>query len=200
MKQFSRFLVIAVFLIAMCPLVVSAQMPSTTKNKFSTSEWSKYLKSLLYKHDAEDKKLIDSVIILVNDRETIGSGSFMMIALPPAPVIFVDHGLLDVCDTEDQCAFVVLHELGHIKYKYFRTKDPLIWLEHEMAVDDFAQQKIVNSGGDGCAGYVITNKTFGTPDINNPLSVYDIKRLGMMLVACKESMPHIPGKADPGPR
>ena len=124
-------------------------------------------------------------------------------------VVVVHYGLIKLVSNEDEFAFVLLHELGHLKLKPFPPAiinddgseeiDFALYFEHERAADKFAQQKLIAAGCDGCAGYTIARKTLlaGPIDLSNPFDVVFIKRVELLAVDCKQSMPQIPGKPSP---
>ncbi len=207
-KRFTTFFVAVVFSLFLLPAIVSAQMPDRTPEKFSTVEWTTYSRNVLHKYDPEDTELIDRVRIIVTRSANVGTSSCWF--LNP-PVMVVDFKLIKMFDNEDECAAVLLHELGHIKLKQFPAikindygeveSDQELLFGYERDADKFSQQKMINSGHEGCANYIFAKKSFGQR-LNpfDPEQLVMIKRLELMLADCKESMPYVPGKPSPSPQ
>lgn len=201
------FAIAVIFSMFFCPVIVSAQLPNKTLEKFSTAEWTTYSREVLHKADPEDAVLIDRTRIVITKNIMTNAKSYWW--LNPE-VLVINYGIIWSVDSEDEYRSILLHEFGHLKLKQFppitidddgeEVIDLKLFFEQERAADEFAQKKMVDSGHDGCAGYLIAKKIFGFPNLNDPGSRIDFKRLELMLNDCKESMPHIPGKADPGPR
>lgn len=204
-KRFITFFVAVVFSLFLCSAIASAQMPDRTPEKFTTTEWATYFRSVLHKYDPEDTELIDRVRIIVTRSVHVETSSCWF--LNP-PVIVVDFKLIKMFDNEDECAAVLLHELGHVKLKQFPAitindygeveSDQELLFEYERDADKFSQQKMINSSHGGCANYIFAKKSFGQR-LNpfDPEQLVMIKRLELMLSDCKESMPYVPGKPSP---
>lgn len=200
MSRLSRNFSIAVIfiLLFLFPIFASAQLPDRKIENFSSEVWEDYTRTLLIKIRSEDQDFINNLTIsVINNDEMNAYSVYNQLYSQQAIVIY--RGLIMRVDNEDQYAYVVLHELGHIKLKHERAYIVMengdteintdIFFKNEREADIFARDSLIKAGSDPCAGYIIAQKTFikSTPlNPDDPLDSIRIRRIEMMKTDCMQ--------------
>jgi hypothetical protein len=124
--------------------------------------------------------------------------------------IVISRGLLERGMEEAEHAFVLAHELAHLRLDHRRPRNPEERLTQELAADAWAVRRLNDTGLDGCAGARLLQRLCselagGTPSSGRATAAQAeyAQRLRALagIAACRDAPP-APGPATPcaGPR
>lgn len=154
MKIYGPVFAATLFILLSFPSAAAA-VPSKTSDAFYTEE---RIKSTLHRIAGDD---LVAFFGYVPDINTIPDPSPNAYVLPPHTVVLTT-GLLSVIESEDELAFVLAHEIGHLHSSQqadnLELHGPEQLFRHEIAADRYAMTLLEESGMDAGHGALLLQR------------------------------------------